>query len=101
ICVPEPESKIHQNPQLQREGILALPETSLEGTIPMVARRQPGQRHTGSASTAVAIGRWDPAAAKASRYGDKFRRRPNGRKRDLRSRMRVATVAANGDRSEI
>ena len=43
ICVPEPESKIHQNPQLQREGILALQETSLDSPLVRIVGQAPIQ----------------------------------------------------------
>src|SRR2546422_3773333 len=58
IRFPEPEIEVHKNSQLRREGILALSETVVERTIPMVARKRSGEPDAGGTSTAVAVGGW-------------------------------------------
>src|SRR5207244_484081 len=102
IRFSEPEIEIDKDPQLRREGILALSETAVERTIPMVARKRSGEPDAGGSPAAVALSRWRSHSSQgrggvATCCGKNLRRR----ERDLRSRMKIATVATDGNRSEI
>src|SRR5262245_38133459 len=57
VRLSKPKIEVDQDPRLQRPWILALPKATIEGTIPMVARKRPDVSDTGSSSTAVAFGR--------------------------------------------
>src|SRR5437867_1886780 len=52
------EIEVDQDTCLQRPRILALPKATVQGTIPMVARKRAGMSDIGSSPTAAALGGW-------------------------------------------